>query len=85
MLQKHVFAFFARVQLCISSFACKLLCRHSSLIAEVNSCINFIFLRGPIRRTQVSTRTKFIFAVVKYQRLRGASQYQAFSKMDQWL
>ena len=37
------FAFFARAQLCISSFACKLLYRHSTLIAEVNSCINFIF------------------------------------------
>ena len=36
-------AFFARVQLCISSFACKLLCRLFTLIAEVNSCINFIF------------------------------------------
>ena len=34
---------FACAQLCISSFACKLLCRHSTLIAEVNSCINFIF------------------------------------------
>ena len=43
------------------------------------------FLRGPIRPTQVSIRTKFIFAVVKYQRLRGASQNQAFSKMDQRL
>ena len=42
-------------------------------------------LRGPVRPTQVSIRTKFIFAVVKYQRLRGASQNQAFSKMDQWL
>ena len=44
-----------------------------------------LLLRGPIRPTQVSIRTKFIFAVVKYQRLRGASQNQAFSKMDQWL
>ena len=43
------------------------------------------FLRGPIRPTQVSIRTKFIFAVVKYQRLRGASQNQAFTKMYQWL
>ena len=33
----------------------------------------------------VSIRTKFIFAVVKYQRLRGASPNQAFSKTDQWL
>ena len=31
------------------------------------------FLRGPIRPMQVSIRTKFIFAAVKYQRLRGAS------------
>ena len=43
MLQKHVFACFARAQLCISSFACKLLCRHSTLIVKVNSCINFNF------------------------------------------
>ena len=43
MLQKHVFAFFERAQLCISSSACKLLCRHSTLTAEVNSCINFNF------------------------------------------
>ena len=39
MLQKHVFAFSARAQLHIGSFAC----RHSTLIAEVNSCINFNF------------------------------------------
>ena len=28
---------------CISSFACKLLCRHSALIAKENYCINFNF------------------------------------------
>ena len=39
MLQKHGFAFFAHPQLCFSSFACKLLCRQSTLIAELNSCI----------------------------------------------
>ena len=43
MLQKHVLACFAREQLCISSFASKLLCRHTTLIAKVNSCINFNF------------------------------------------
>ena len=43
MLKKHVFAFFARSHLCVSSFARKLLCRHSTSIAEVNSCINFNF------------------------------------------
>ena len=43
MLQKHVFAQFARAQLCISSFAWKPLCRISTLLAEVNSCINFNF------------------------------------------
>ena len=43
MLQKHVFACFARAQLCISSFACKPLCRRSTLIAKGNSCINFKF------------------------------------------
>ena len=37
------FCIFARAQLRISSFASKLLCRHSILIAEVNSCINFNF------------------------------------------
>ena len=36
MLQKHVFAFFACAQLCISNFAGKLLCSDSTLIAEVN-------------------------------------------------
>ena len=30
MLQKHVFAFFTRAQLYISSFDCNLLCRHST-------------------------------------------------------
>ena len=43
MRQKHVFACFTRAQLCISSFACKLLCRHSTVIAKVNSSINFDF------------------------------------------
>ena len=43
MQQKHVFACFALSQLCISSFACKLLCRQSTLIAKVNSCINCNF------------------------------------------
>ena len=43
ILKKHVYAYFAHVQLCISSFACKLICRHSTLIAKVNSCINFNF------------------------------------------
>ena len=38
MIQKHVFA---RAKLCISSFACKLLCRHFTLIAKMNSCTNF--------------------------------------------
>ena len=36
-------AFFARAQLCISSFACKLLYMHSTLKAKVNSCLHFIF------------------------------------------
>ena len=40
---KTCFCIFARVNLRISSFAYKLLCRHFTLIAEVNSCINFIF------------------------------------------
>ena len=31
---------FARAQLCGGSFACKLLCIHSTLITKVNSCIN---------------------------------------------
>ena len=43
MLRKHVFAFFACAQLCTNTFACKLLCRHSTLIEEVNSCINLNF------------------------------------------
>ena len=43
MLQKHVFACFACVQSCIGSFACKLIFRHSTLIAEVNSSICFNF------------------------------------------
>ena len=34
--KKHVFACFAHAQLCISSFACKLLCTSSTLTAEVN-------------------------------------------------
>ena len=40
---KTCFACFALSQLCISSFACKLLCRQSTLIAKVNSCINCKF------------------------------------------
>ena len=59
--------------------------RHNFLVFCFFLSPGYSFLRGPIRPTQVSIRTKFIFAVVKYQRLRGASQNQAFSKMDQWL
>ena len=40
MLQNHVIEFIACAQLCISSFT-----RHSTLIAEVNSCINFNFCK----------------------------------------
>ena len=56
MLQKHVFAWFARAQLCINSFACKLLCRHSTLIAKVNSCINFNFC--------IATKMLFLYKII---------------------
>ena len=40
---KTDFACFARAQLYISAFACKVLCWHSTLISKINSCINFNF------------------------------------------
>ena len=40
---KICFCIFACAQLHISSFACKLLSRHSTLIAKVHSCILFHF------------------------------------------
>ena len=47
MLKNHVFAYFARVQMCFSSFERKLVCVHSSkskFLLNFNFCIAVIML-----------------------------------------
>ena len=54
MLHLHVFAYIACAHLCISKFASKMLCGHYSMIAKVNSRINFNFCIAEMNRLSTS-------------------------------